>query len=321
MIELDRTDKKILFELDRNSRQPFALLAKKLKTSKSVIAYRVRQLEKKKVIQGYYTAIDTVKIGYYNFRAYITLKEASDEDREAIIRYLIDSRWTWWVASASYPYDIALMFLSKDMHRADSQIRDFLCRFKRNIGSCKVNPYVELNHYFRDYILYDEPMQRRGYLTVGDEERIELNDAERAVLRELSTDSRQESIAIARKLGMSPITVKNIIRRMAKQGVILAFRVLVDYSKINHGYYWIHINVNDYLEGERLKRHVKTLPETVYFERTIGGSDIEFGIQVDERTGALGIVNRIIGEFGKSITDYEYFKILENRKALYMPQE
>jgi len=321
MIELDRTDKKILFELDRNSRQSFTQLARKLKASKSVVAYRVRQLEKKKVIQGYYTAIDTVRIGYYNFRAYISLKETSSEEREAIMDYLVKAKWTWWVARASYPYDIALMFLSRDMHKAGSQLKDFLAGFKKSIRSCRVNPYVELNHFFRDYILYDEPMQRRSYMTVGDENRIELSDGERAVLGELSSDSRQESIAIARKLGMSPITVKNIIRRMIKSGVILAFRVLVDYSKINHGYYWIHINVSDYAEGERLKRYAMTLPETVYLEQTIGGSDIEFGIQVDERKGVLGIVSQITENFGKSITDYEYFKILENRKALYMPQE
>ena len=321
MVELDRTDKKIIFELDRNSRQPFTQLARKLKTSKSVVAYRVRQLEKKKIIRGYYTAIDTVKIGYYNFRAYICLKEASNEERDSILEYLINSKWTWWVATASFPYDIAMMFLAKGMHRADSQFKEFLRRFKKSIKSCKVNPYVELNHFFRDYILYDEAMENRNYLTVGDENRVTLSEAEFAVLRELSSDSRQGSMVIARKLGLSPITVKSIIRRMMKNRVILAFRVLVDYSKINHGYYWIHIDVNDLEEGDRLNRYIAALPETVYLEQAIGGSDVEFGIQINEAKGVQWVVQGILDNFGEAVTDYEYFKILENKKAVYMPQE
>jgi len=320
MVELDKIDRRMIYELDHDSRQSISSLAKRIGIAKSVAAYRIRQMEKRGVIKGYYTAIDTVKIGYPNFRAYIRLKEASVEEREEVIQYLVDSKTSWWVATTGFPYDIAVIFLARDLHGFDEAFREFLGRFRKRIFSYQVNPYVELRHYFREYILHDEPREKRRHLTIGDERRVALSGKEDALLRLLAADSRQGSMALARKLGISPITVKGMIKRLMKERVILAFRVLVDYSKIGYGYYWIHLDVSDMAEGERIRSYVAAFPHTVYMERTIGGIDVEFGVQIDEKKGIDALMEDIIARFGPSITRYEHFRIHENRKALYMPQ-
>jgi len=60
-----------------------------MNTSKGVISYRVKQLEKRGVIKGYYAVIDTAKLGYYNFRVYIKLKELGKKEKEQLIEYLV----------------------------------------------------------------------------------------------------------------------------------------------------------------------------------------------------------------------------------------
>ena len=49
--KLDKLDFKILHELDLNSRQPYANIAKKISTSKEVVFHRIRKLEESKVIR------------------------------------------------------------------------------------------------------------------------------------------------------------------------------------------------------------------------------------------------------------------------------
>jgi|GEM_PF-6835316 len=117
------------------------------------------------------------------------------------------------------------------------------------------------------------------------------------------------------------ITAKNAIRNLTKMGVIKGFRVLLDYSLLGYGYYWVHIDVSDFDGGRKLGQFVATFPETVYVDETIGGNDVEFGVQIKEEKGIQSLLDKMSGEYSQIVTDYEYFKVLENKKVLYMPQE
>ncbi len=85
--KLDKKDRDILYQLDLNSRQSFNQVAKKVRLSREVVQYRVRQLEKKGVIRGYFTLIDTSKLGYINFRLFIKFQHDTPNEEKQIIRY------------------------------------------------------------------------------------------------------------------------------------------------------------------------------------------------------------------------------------------
>jgi DNA-binding Lrp family transcriptional regulator len=57
MISLDKKDKKILYELDYNSRQSFSSIAKKVKLKKETCIYRINKLISEKVITQFSTLI------------------------------------------------------------------------------------------------------------------------------------------------------------------------------------------------------------------------------------------------------------------------
>ena len=52
-MELDKTDRKILYELDVNARQPLNKIAKNLKINKDTLKYRIKKMEDDKVILRY----------------------------------------------------------------------------------------------------------------------------------------------------------------------------------------------------------------------------------------------------------------------------
>jgi DNA-binding Lrp family transcriptional regulator len=179
--------------------------------------------------------------------------------------------------------------------------------------------YTEIRHFFREYVLSDELVENREFMSMGEEERVEVSEQEFAVLRELSLNSRLGTVTLAKRLKMSPITIKNIIKKLLKLNVIKGFRILFDYSLLNYGYYWIHIDVVDFGNWKKLTHYVQMFPETVYLSETIGGNDLEFGVQVNEEKGVQGLLMDIFDKFSEGITDYQYFKVLENKKVIYLP--
>ena len=57
-MELNLKDRKILAELDLNARATFHDIGKKARLSKETVIYRVRQLEKRGIIQRYTTLVN-----------------------------------------------------------------------------------------------------------------------------------------------------------------------------------------------------------------------------------------------------------------------
>jgi DNA-binding Lrp family transcriptional regulator len=57
MLKIDLKDRKILYQLDINSRQSYSQIAKKVGLSKTVLVYRINRLKEKGVIRKFYTEL------------------------------------------------------------------------------------------------------------------------------------------------------------------------------------------------------------------------------------------------------------------------
>ena len=63
-VKLDSKDKKIIEQLQKNARQSIAEIAKKTRLPRDVVVYRIKKLEKTKVIRSHHTFLDHQKLGY-----------------------------------------------------------------------------------------------------------------------------------------------------------------------------------------------------------------------------------------------------------------
>ena len=87
-IKLDDLDIKILKKLAEDGRKPVIEIASALKQSERIVGYRLKQLEKKKIILGYKIAINYEKLGIKFFKAFIYLDNPGKEKIHALIRDL-----------------------------------------------------------------------------------------------------------------------------------------------------------------------------------------------------------------------------------------
>src|SRR3989344_4151660 len=112
-IKLDLLDKHILFELDKNSRIPTSLLAKKLERSRETIVYRINNLMKKGVIKKFRTVINPAKLGYSLYRVYAQL-ENNTEKKEELLKNLKASDHIYWLGLCDGVWDIIFVFFTRN---------------------------------------------------------------------------------------------------------------------------------------------------------------------------------------------------------------
>lgn len=84
-VSLDEKDRKILAELDKNARTTDSEIAKRIRLSKQVVHYRIKNLMQREIVTSFYTAVDVGKLGYDSYYVYLQLAQISEEDRKSVV--------------------------------------------------------------------------------------------------------------------------------------------------------------------------------------------------------------------------------------------
>lgn len=316
--KLDKKDKAILYQLDLNSRQSFQQIAKKVRLSREVVQYRIRQLEKKGVIRGYQTLIDTSKLGYLNCRFFIKFQQDTPEEENQIIEYYKNHPRFWWVDSPEGFRDLGIACWVKDMYEFFEIKEDLVKRFGKYIHDLNIAIYSKFYIYKRAYLTNkkadDEPVKVMFF-----PEKAEFNDKDVQILRLIAPNARMSSVDISKKTGISITNVNYRIKKMIENGIIKDFRVILDLQKI--GYYWykIEIQLNDLNIKKGMFEYFHQHPNIVYAYETISDNDIEVEMEVQSYEEFRKILNEIRKLFGKYIKNYYHFIWYKEHKFLFMP--
>ena len=152
-MSLDNVDKKLLYLLDQNCRQSTTQLAKQLRIHRNVVLYRIKRLEDTHIIRGYYTDIDTAKMGYTTFRILLNLSNYSKEDEEELTKFLLSVPQLIWFFKTEGKYDMDIVYVSKSVTEFYSFIDQLHIRFNRLIADEKIGTLIQLLYYGKDYLI------------------------------------------------------------------------------------------------------------------------------------------------------------------------
>lgn len=132
---LDTTDKNLLDLFSVNSRMDYVSLSSELHLTSNAIKYRIKQLEKTGVIQGYTISVDVTKLGYEFYNMQIKLDTATQEDKLKeflrrnprvvyFYKYLGNENW-----------DIDIGILAKNSR----DLREVIMEFRKEVGGAKIH--------------------------------------------------------------------------------------------------------------------------------------------------------------------------------------
>jgi len=104
-VKLDAKDKALLLRLDFHARDSLTQLGKHLGISKQAVDYKLRRLEKLKVIDNYTVLVNMPQLGYIFCRLLLTLKGHSENTINELNRYLQEDGHSFWILEMQGQYD------------------------------------------------------------------------------------------------------------------------------------------------------------------------------------------------------------------------
>ncbi len=316
--KLDLKDKKILYQLDLNARQPNSKLAKNVGLSKDVVNYRIKKLEKLGLIKGYYTIIDFFRLGYSSLRVYLKLLDTTPAKEREIINFLAEHKKIFFLAEIDGPFDLAFGTWIKDIYEFEDFYLDFKKKFKQYIGQEHLSLFTKAHHFHRAYLLnkkFDESKPE----FFGREKVIPHDQLDLDILKILAQNSRAQTIEISQKLNIPPRTVAFRIKQLEKKKIIQGYRFIFNFGLFGYEYYKVDLILKDISRIKELLNYAHAHPNIIYVDETIAGSDFEFDLEIESKEKFIKVIEELKTKFPE-IRTWSYFALRRYQKLLYFPE-
>lgn len=316
-IELDLIDKKILSALNQDVRATYSQIAKKVRSSKEVVNYRIKRLEKEGIIKEYVTITG---FGYWPSKVLVSFSKITPVKEKEIIGLLLKNHNVNWLTSCSGDWDLVFTIMAKDPRHLDSVIRSVMIDLKEHVQDYKISTSVGSLTFGHNYLLgsIKEPeVKKRSYSGV------EFDEKDKKIVKILLNDARARLLDISTKTGIPIDTVNYRMNKMEKNGIIKRYRMILDSSKLGYNRNEIFlrcVNLSDNVV-EKFRHFSKIHSNVEYFSKCVGSWDVELTVHFKTNKELRDFIFELKKDFGDNIQKFELVNLFETYNFTYLPEE
>lgn len=323
MVKLDSTDRSILYELDKDSRQPVSDIAKKLKLSRDVVGHRIKRMVDSKVILGFHPILNVYNLGYCPYRLNLKFKPMPPESEKGLFDYLKKNERVGWLVSCEGAWEMSMVVWAKDVY----DFQDFLSELLEKYGACIEKKKIAIVHklmlYSRACLLGDETAAKgvEKSEVVSEGKPMKLDESDWDLIELIEQDSRISLKELSKKLSLSPNAVDYRLKRLLSRGVIQGFRIAPNYELLGLKYYKVYFHFSEYPRKtiEKMIDYARKNPFVVYIDDAFGGGDLELEFQVNDRETFLSQLLMLRKKFDNIIRDYDIVTFDNEYKFRFIP--
>jgi Lrp/AsnC family transcriptional regulator, leucine-responsive regulatory protein len=321
MEKLDVKDRKILYELDIDSRQSFSKLGKKVGLHKDVVALRVKKLIRDKIIYNFYTYVDLSKLGYNFLRFYFKLQFISPEIREKIIQELVNNKFSTFVNSAEGEVELSAYFAVKNIYEFAQIWEKFYSQYGQYFAHVWFSIWYHECMYCYSFLLENDQNKRsdKNTTTFGQGTKVDIDELDFQILKILSSNSRVPSLDLAKKLNVTANTIKRRISDLQKKGVIKGYKIDIAFDKLDYKFYRLDVYLKNQSIRYKINDYITDNPLIRSRYISLGdAADLEYEIIIKSIDQIHQLMEDVITKFPECIKNYRYYTSLKRYKNVYV---
>jgi len=288
---VDKLDRKILRELDLNSRQSMSELARTLSHGRDTVEYRFSRLVEKGVILRCSAIIDPYKLGLTIYKTYLKLENLRSR-RDEFLKFLNEYPRVYWIAESDGQWDMMFSVFATSAFEFYQLQQKVLATFGDLVLSFDVYTLVNLRLYHKSYF---GKTKSEGTLIGGAPCVQKLDDTEFSILKILSEDARASVPVIAEKVGVSPAVARARIESMEERAIIAGYRIDVNLQKLNMTFFKAQLYLRHFGEREldALRDSCREQENITYFVEQLGACRLEIEVEAYGYENYLEILNEL----------------------------
>ena len=299
--KLDEKDKKIILELQINSRASFSYIGKRVKLPKSVVAYRVKRMVDSGFIPLFCTVFDKSKLGYIRARLFLKLHNFNKNIENRMISFLKKQKGMFFIASLNGCYDFHISFVVKDMNELNKVYSEIIYKFNKYLLEKELS--IPLKTYYSSfhYVFGEEGQKDPHKRAVSKKFKITQTDID--IIDIINQNSRTSILDISEKLKITPKTANSRIKELIKNKIIQKFKIRINHSMLGYHHFHTFINLSNINQDEenKLVEFINSFKSTIKVLKGTGKYDLEFESILKSHFELYEILTKIKNKFREKI--------------------
>ncbi|MCH7568157.1 MAG: Lrp/AsnC family transcriptional regulator [Nanoarchaeota archaeon] len=316
--KIDLYDRKLLYELDKNSVASLTELAKKLRRSKQFVLYRMKKLEEAGIITGYHAIVDMSKLGYFTFRVYFKFQQMTEKEGKEFVEHVRNNlKQVWTITSMHGKWDYALFLGVKTIEEFHKIWEEVMSVYKENIKAYNIAVYAPIYNFNKTFFLSDSKENIERVYGSGEKEKID--DKDWKLIEVYAGNVRQSSLEIADKLKISHDTVRKRIKNLEKRKIIVGYKIGLNLEKLGYVSYRVDLQLISTQRNKELFDYCRSHRNIYQINKSIGGADFEIEVIVKDLEHLIKLIDEIKTKFKDVVNDVEYFSFSTFHVLQYIP--
>lgn len=320
--KLDKIDRAIMHELDKNARLSYQQIAKNIKSKKDIVAYRFNKLLENKVINKFVTVFALGTVHIFNYKIHFQFQGLTNEEETKMLNDFIKDPNVIWVAKCEGRWDLMTSHYARDIREFAKIKNSIFEKYGKYVHDYSVIINEEAFIFNRDYLIPEKQTQRNFLLYIGKVQDIELSAKDKKLIHLISNNARFHLLDVAKELNLDVKTVQNKIKKFEHIGFIEGYTTFFNLNKIGLKYFKIFIYVQEKSkkEYESLLSFCKNKPNVIHLMKVIGPWELELEIEAESIDYIHKLTKELRNRFPNIIKKIESVIISDEMKLDFFPQ-
>ncbi len=307
---LDLLDRKLLYELDLNSRQSYKEIAKKLRIAKETARFRINRLQERGYIKHFVTTMNTSYLNRFYYKLFYKFHKTNPKIDQQMISFIQNYKSIAYFASTEGRYDLTFLILAEDMR----DLYQFLVPFREKFGDYILEQEIltmPAVHRFNFRFFYESgELLHTQYPVELIEPKIDKLDYQ--IVKELAKNSRINLIDLAKVTSTETNVVKYRISKLKKQKIIGTHVLDINFEKFGLQHFQIDFSLKNHSMTNQIINYVAQNPKSTFATVTLGKYDLAIEYVVQTMKELREILNDIKEKFSEYIVNHDVFILYEH---------
>ncbi|MBI2044582.1 AsnC family transcriptional regulator [Candidatus Pacearchaeota archaeon] len=329
----DVLDKRLLVGLAHNARFSPTQLKKLVNLSKDGIRHRIEKMHKNYTILQNILILNPFVLGFKFHTLALEINFPSINEEMILIGKLAMHPNTAWIGQCLGKYNLIVNIITskEDTKSIVSQIRK-IC--ESNLGKSELVEITQMHSYnllpkwfinetgISERVLYKQKNSFNeilSYPSINQVKRTSIDKLDVSIIRSLSQDSSKSIANIADELKSPFNTIKNRLRSLIKNEIILAFRPLINSAFLHFFPFVALIKLNSDSEIDNIRSFLKNHGNAGFVLETKGKWSFEW-FAANKNNAQIYKDTKELREKFKSIKDITTLFIVKDYKMTFIPE-
>ena len=318
-IALDLKDRKLLYELDANSRKSSSQIAKKIGLSPEVVNYRIKRLEKEGIITQYQVIVNLSALKIIQFKICLSFQHMTSEKLEISLNKVKKIQSAKWIVSCQGSWDLIIAVETDSIENVDNLKNEIISLFGNSVRKKAISILVEAQTYNRDYLIEAKNLNSRSRIIMKNSKEQILDDLDFLILHKLAENARKSIVEIAVELNQTVRVINYRLKLLEKKKIILGYKVALNYEKLGIKFFktFIYLDNPDKVRVNLLTSYLGQNKNIIHDVKVLGNWDLEPEFEVYDEEEFNKILNEIKDNFSDIIKEIDIITISKEHKFVY----